>query len=61
MSKSSAADNKPFFNINLKYSLEGEDLVVTAPIGEMEWKPNYPLTGLTILPMFGGNEVEDTC
>ena len=52
-------ENKPFFNITVNYKLEGEDFVVEAPIEEMQWKEEYPLTSVTLLPMFGAGGIKD--
>lgn len=44
---------KPVFNINMIYRLDGDDLLVEVPMGEMECKEDYPIYSLCILPYFG--------
>lgn len=52
--------DKPVFNVSVEYRLEGEDLVVTVPMSELEYKEEYPILNLTILPYFGaGGTKED--
>ncbi len=58
-SKAIEENTKPFFNVVLDYSLDGTDLVVDAPISEMRWKENYPLTGVGLLPVFGAGNQSD--
>lgn len=51
---------KPVFNVNMTYRLEGGDLIVEVPVGEIEYKEDYPLIYLNVLPYFGaGGEDED--
>lgn len=50
---------KPVFNVNVIYRLEGSDLVVEVPMDEIEYKEDYPLLYLTILPYFGAAGTED--
>ena len=52
--------DKPVFNVSMEYRLEGNDLVVTVPMSEIEYKEASPVISLTILPYFGagGNEEE---
>ena len=42
--------DKPVFNVSIEYRLEGDDLVVTVPMSEIEYKDEYPIISLTILP-----------
>lgn len=56
----SGDNDKPFFNISVIYRLEGEDLVVELPYEDMEWKEDYPLTKVKVLPYFGaGSNVDE--
>lgn len=48
-----ATSDKPVFNVNVIYRLEGNDLVVEVPMEEMEYKDEYPLLYLSVLPYFG--------
>ena len=41
------------FNVTINYRLEGNDLIVDVPYSEIRYKAEYPITSLTILPMFG--------
>ena len=43
----------PVFNITVNYRLTGNDLVVDVPYSEIRYKADYPITSLTLLPMFG--------
>lgn len=47
------SSEKPVFNVNVIYRLEGGDLVVEVPMDEIEYKEDYPLLYLNILPYFG--------
>lgn len=50
---SSKTSDKPVFNVNLIYRLEGNDLVVEVPMDEIEYRDEYPLLNLSVLPYFG--------
>lgn len=51
--------DKPVFNVNMIYRLDGDDLLVEIPMGEMECKDDYPIYSLCVLPYFGTGGVED--
>lgn len=51
--------SKAVFNISLIYRLEGGDLVVEVPYEEIRYKAEYPITSLTLLPMFGAAGTQD--
>ncbi len=51
--------DKPVFNVNVIYRLEGNDLVVEVPMDEIEYKEDYPLLYLSVLPYFGAAGTED--
>ena len=53
------SSNKPVFNVNMVYRLEGEDLVVEIPLAELEGKDEYPIYSITPLPFFGAGGKED--
>lgn len=55
---SETSSDKPIFNVNMIYRLEGEDLVVEVPVGEMEYKDEYPIYSLSVLPYFGAAGTE---
>lgn len=50
---------KPAFNVSMVYRLDGEDLLVDVPMGEIEYKEDYPLLYLNVLPYFGAAGTED--
>lgn len=43
----------PVFNVTMTYRLDGSDLVMEVPYEEIRYKADYPITSLTVLPMFG--------
>jgi hypothetical protein len=49
----------PIFNVTVEYRLEGGDFVVSVPYQEMRYRAEYPITGVTVLPMFGAAGTED--
>ncbi len=50
----------PIFNVNVIYRLEDGDLKVEIPLNEMEYREDYPLYSLTVLPYFGaGGSTEE--
>lgn len=51
--------DKPVFNVNMIYRLDGDDLLVEIPMGEMECKEDYPIYSLCVLPYFGTGGPED--
>ncbi len=55
-----SVSEKPVFNVNMIYRLDGEDLIVEIPMEEMEYKEEYPIKTLSVLPYFGcGSKEED--
>ncbi len=56
---SEAVSDKPIFNVNIIYRLEGEDLLVEVPVGEMECKKDYPIYSLCVLPYFGAAQAPE--
>ncbi len=54
-----AAQDKPVFNVEIDYSLEGNDLKVNVPISEIEYKKSYPIVSLMVLPYFGAGTWEE--
>ncbi len=55
----SSVSEKPVFNVNMVYRLDGDDLLVEVPLGEIEYKEDYPLLYLNVLPYFGAGGTED--
>ena len=47
------------FNVSLIYRLDGSDLVVEVPYTDIRYKAEYPLTYVTLLPMFGAAGTAD--
>ena len=45
--------NGPVFNVVMNYRLTGKDLIVEVPYSEIRYRADYPITSLTVLPMFG--------
>ena len=54
-----AASSKPVFNVTVIYQLDGDDLLVEIPYSEIRYRAAYPITGLTVLPMFGAAGMND--
>jgi hypothetical protein len=50
---------KPFFNVSLRYELDGNSLLVSAALDNIKFRPAYPLTQLNILPFFGAAGTAD--
>lgn len=59
LDNSSSTSDKPIFNINVIYRLDGDDLVVEVPLKEMEYRKEYPIYTLTPLPYFGAGGKDD--
>ncbi len=51
--------DKPVFNVNVVYRLDGDDLLVEIPMNEIEYKEDYPLLYLSVLPYFGAGGTAD--
>ncbi len=49
----SAENTNPVFNVTMVYRLEGQDFLVSVPYEEMRYRAEYPITAVTVLPMFG--------
>lgn len=49
----------PIFNVTVEYRLEGGDFVVSVPYQAMRYRTEYPITGVTVLPMFGAAGTAD--
>jgi hypothetical protein len=55
----SASNIQPLFNITLRYELDGNSLVISAPFEKIAYREKWPLTSLNILPFFGAGGLED--
>lgn len=51
--------DKPVFNVNVVYRLDGDDLIVEIPYDELEYREDYPIYYLSVLPYFGASSTED--
>ena len=54
-----SAETGAVFNVSVIYRLENGDLVVEMPYDEIRCKKDYPVTYVTLLPMFGAAGVND--
>lgn len=54
-----AKSTKPVFNVTVNYRLDGDDFLVEIPYSEIRYRANYPITYLTVLPMFGAAGVDE--
>ena len=55
----SSENSGPVFNITVNYRLEDGDLLVEVPYSEIRYREDYPITFITVLPMFGAAGVDD--
>ncbi len=56
---SQKSSDKPIFNVSVIYRLEGDDLIVEVPLKELQYKSEYPIYTLTMLPYFGAGGPKD--
>ena len=47
------ANNGPYFNVSVRYRLEGNDLVVEVPYSSVTYDAEHPLVHVSLLPAFG--------
>lgn len=59
LDNSSKSNDKPVFNLDVIYKLDGDDLVVDIPLKSLEYRKDYPIYTLTPLPFFGAGGLED--
>lgn len=52
-------NDSPVFNVTVNYRLEGGDFLVEVPYRDIRYRAEYPITYLTVLPMFGAAGVND--
>lgn len=50
---------RPLFNVSIVYRLEGDQFTVEVPLEEIEYREEYPIYYLTVLPYFGCGGLED--
>ena len=55
----SKSTDKPVFNVTVKYTLSGDELLVEVPLKEIEYRKDYPIYSLSPLPFFGAAGKED--
>ncbi len=48
------------FNVTLRYSLSGNDLLVEMPMSEIGYYADYPITNIAVLPAFGAGGTDET-
>ncbi|MBP3656305.1 MAG: hypothetical protein J6K32_06375 [Clostridia bacterium] len=49
-----ASENKnPVFNVTITYRLDGADFIAEVPYDRIRYRAEYPITFITVLPMFG--------
>ena len=59
LSLAESTSDKPVFNVDVIYRLDGGDLMVEVPLEEIEYRSDYVISNLTLLPYFGAGSVED--
>ena len=59
LSLAGSSSNKPVFNISVIYRLEGDDLIVEIPMDEIEFRDDFPLYNLSVLPYFGAGTTKE--
>lgn len=59
LSLAESVSDKPVFNVDVIYRLDGGDLMVEVPLEEIEYRSDYVISNLTLLPYFGAGSVED--
>ena len=55
----SLADDRPVFNITLRYALDGKSLLVSVPFDRVAWRAAYPVVELSLLPYMGSGGIAD--
>lgn len=56
---SALTSDKPIFNVNVIYKLDGSDLIVDVPMSEIEYKDSSPIINLSVLPYFGAGAADE--
>ena len=52
-------NTNPVFNVTVVYRLEDGDFLVEVPYQEIRYRQEYPITAVTVLPMFGAADKDD--
>ena len=55
----SSGDEKPAFNITLRYTLDGKSLLLNVPFDRIAYRSAYPITQLSLLPYMGAGGTGD--
>jgi len=55
----SSGDEKPAFNVTLRYTLDGKSLLLNVPFDRIAYRPAYPITQLSLLPYMGAGGTGD--
>lgn len=54
-----AGTSNAVFNVSVIYRLDGGDFLVEVPYQDMRYRAEYPITAVTVLPMFGAAGVDE--
>jgi len=54
-----AGKERPAFNITLRYSLDGNSLIINAPFDNIAYRAQYPITTFSLLPFMGAGGLDD--
>ncbi len=54
-----AEQERPVFNITVRYELDGNSLLVSVPFDEINSRRVFPITQLNLLPFFGAGGISD--
>lgn len=57
--KQEKVSEKLVFNVSVIYRLDGDDLIVEVPFDDLEYKEDYPIYYLSVLPYFGASGTTD--
>lgn len=56
----SSSSKTILFNYSMVYKLDGDDLIVTVPMSDIEYSASYPLIMINVLPYFGAGTTEES-
>ncbi len=59
INKREGVNTAPVFNMTVIYRLDGDDLLVEVPLGELEGKTEFPISKISLLPYFGAGGKDD--
>jgi len=52
-------EDKPAFNVTLRYSLDGKSLLLNVPFDRLAYRSSFPMTKLSLLPYMGAGGTSD--